>query len=321
MKQHLNAPVIVGITIASVLVLFLIAGAVGSSQRACVTCHTDYAKAQGQTAHSSVRCAACHAPGLAGRIGIAGVVVGRMLPAQLLGIPVAGPVTQTSRQACLACHSQVTQTVSSGTNGLRIKHATCARTGSCDSCHSTTGHGTLTRWKREPIMQDCTACHVAQNASVACTACHVGKTTNERLAVGPWQVTHGPNWQVTHGMGKLDSCVSCHPKDYCVQCHKVVVPHDATFGSQHGQAAILDRQACLTCHKTETFCNACHGIEMPHPAGFLKTHSSVAKSVDNPTCQRCHTTDTCDRCHVAHVHPGFAAVHKGASATSTAGQP
>lgn len=243
---------------------------------------------------------------------MAGRVVGKMIPAQVLGRPLGGPVTETSRQACLACHSKVNTVAAAGAGGIRINHATCAADASCDSCHSTTGHGSLTRWSREPDMEKCTACHAVQSASLACTTCHVGKKgLGQQLATGPWQVTHGPNWEHMHGMGQLESCATCHPSDYCVRCHKVVIPHGATFGTEHGKLAIADRSSCLVCHKTETFCDACHGIQMPHPVGFLKSHSTAAKTIGLKVCQRCHSQQTCDACHVAHVHPGIFAVSTG----------
>lgn len=321
MKQRLTAPVVAGIVIATLFLILAVVGVAGSSNRACATCHSEWAGAQLHTAHESTSCSACHGPGLAGRIGLAVSVVGRMLPAKLVGGRVSGPVTETSAPACLACHNAVMNGVSSGSTGLKIDHAKCAPGATCDTCHSTVAHGALTRWKREPIMQDCTACHAKSGAPVTCTTCHVGRTTSERLALGPWQVTHGPNWETTHGMGELDSCATCHPADYCSRCHKVPVPHPSNFGSQHGVFAMQDRQSCLTCHQTQAFCDACHGIPMPHPTGFLKVHSSVAKSVDNPLCQRCHAKSTCELCHIAHVHPGFDAVHKGSTATTSGGQP
>ncbi len=320
MKRPLSPPAIATLAVAALCLLSLAASWAGSSQIACVSCHDGFAKAQAATEHRSTACTACHAAGAVSRIAVGASVVGRMLPAQLLGRGLSGPVNQTGREACLACHSAIQRGVSSGSDGLRIRHSVCARGASCDDCHSTVPHGTVIRWKREPVMQDCIACHTARGASTRCTTCHVGKSAEQRLAAGPWQVTHGPEWQRTHGMGKLDSCSTCHAKDYCVRCHKVVVPHDVSFGSEHGKSAIADRASCLTCHKTAAFCDACHGLPMPHPSDFLKSHSSVAKTVDNPVCQRCHSRQTCDACHVAHVHPGFAAVGRNRT-TSSGGAP
>lgn len=280
-----------------------------SSQSACVACHRSYLEAGRTTAHAHTGCLACHGPGVAGRIALGSIVFGRMTPARLLGRVPAGPVSEVSRSACLRCHAAIEESTAAGRTGLRIKHATCAVGVSCDSCHSATAHGKLTRWLREPVMQDCTACHVAEKVSVACDTCHIARTaTAERLANGPWQVTHGANWVKTHGMGDLDSCVACHPSDYCVRCHDVPIPHPVTFGAQHGQLALKNRSSCLQCHKSGTFCSSCHRYPMPHPSGFLQTHPRVAKTSENPDCLRCHTKAACNGCHIAHIHPGFLAV-------------
>lgn len=321
MKRRFTAPAIAAICVVAAVVLAVIIGAVGSSQGACVSCHGDYAKAQVGTSHASTSCVACHAAGAAERVGIAGRVIAEMIPARLAGRELGGPVMETTRQSCLACHARVVRAVSSGSSAVRINHATCAQGASCDSCHSTIGHGKLTRWKRDPAMEDCTRCHSQKGASLKCDTCHTGGKARQRLAVVPWQVTHGSNWRQTHGMGQLDSCVTCHPANYCVQCHKVTIPHDSSFGSQHGALAVADRSACLTCHKTESFCDACHGIAMPHPADFAKTHSSVAKKFDDPICQRCHSRQTCDGCHTAHIHPGFDAFGNGTGVSPTPGRP
>lgn len=321
MKCRVTLPTIVAISVVVVLVLGVVGGWTASSERMCVSCHSDFAKARAKTAHASTRCLACHAPGVSGRTGMAGQVLGRMIPGTLLGRSLQGPAAEIPRKNCIACHSMLNRSVSSGSSGLRIRHMTCALDASCDTCHSTTAHGALIRWQRAPVMENCTACHAVQKAPLRCDVCHVGKSTQQRLTTGPWQVTHGANWKRTHGMGRLDSCVSCHPADYCAHCHKVAVPHAANFGSQHGKAAIIDRSSCLLCHKTQVFCNACHGVEMPHPPGFFKSHSAVAKKVDGSVCHRCHTQETCDNCHVAHVHPGFNGVHKPSVIATSSGRP
>lgn len=311
MKSRFTTPVIVSTLLLAALLLVGAMGAVGSTQWACRSCHPRYAQAQQHTAHASTRCASCHGGGVVGTIALAGRVVTQMVPGRIVGSRVSGPVIELPRGACLSCHKAVTRSGAASSQGLRIDHSTCATGPTCDTCHSTTAHGSVTRWKRGPVMEDCTACHARQDAPLACTTCHSGRTSGQRIATtGPWQVTHGANWKSTHGMGKLDSCVTCHPKDYCVQCHKVEVPHGAEFGSTHGESAKIDRAACLTCHKTERFCNACHGIAMPHPASFMKAHPVLVKDSGSDVCLRCHTQDTCDRCHIAHVHPGYNGVHK-----------
>lgn len=289
-----------------VLIGFLAVVVVGSQPAACVSCH----KAQGayrlNSSHSKVSCYECHLTSSYWSYPAAKIAeIGRMYPAQLLhGGKLTGPVTVTSRQACLHCHAGVLDAVAEG-NGLRILHAKCAVGASCDQCHSQVPHGKASRLPRTPVMDDCVACHKREGASVKCTACHSEtKRETERSVSAPWQVTHGRNWQSTHGMGDLDSCSTCHAPTYCVRCHGVALPHDAAFGAQHGQIAKTNPAACEGCHQTDTFCNACHGIQMPHPAGFLKVHATVAHGTDDQSCHRCHSKADCGRCHSYHVHPG-----------------
>jgi hypothetical protein len=227
-----------------------------------------------------------------------------MYPAALFGRGLADPAQQTLRASCLACHGKILAGVIT-VGRLRIKHSTCASGPTCDTCHSTVAHGKAVRWAQTPVMQDCVACHTAQGASVACETCHTGTPGERTTTTGPWQVTHGPDWRTTHGLGDTSTCVTCHPGDFCVKCHKVQVPHPVDFGASHGAAALADTASCLVCHTSRAqFCDTCHGMEMPHPAGFLKAHSKIAKGVADPACQRCHDNADCDTCHANHVHPG-----------------
>ncbi len=282
---------------------------------ACATCHSKTVTATVKGSHASTNCLACHAPGAASRVGFAWTVTTGMLPASLAGAARTTPSSNVGRTACLDCHASVMKPgVSSGSSGLRINHRECAATGSCSACHSSTAHGSATKWIREPIMEECTSCHADNNATLACDSCHKGKQKRDRLKAGPWQITHGPKWVTAHGMGDTKSCKTCHPTDYCKRCHKVEVPHPADFGTTHGKAAIKDRQACQQCHKRTVFCDSCHGVRMPHPSGFLKVHSSAATGLDDVKCARCHLEADCAYCHERHVHPGNAAA-------AAAGQP
>lgn len=294
--------------------------AVGSSPAACTSCHRVLGEISEPLAHSQVGCYSCHAPRIGDKVAFKADEILRMYPRALFGGAPSGPVRETAREACLSCHEDIIGAVLPGDGGYRIDHAACAPEASCDGCHSMTAHGTAVRWKRQPIMEDCTSCHRLENVTDECDACHTGKTRERRLEAGPWQVTHGRNWRTVHGMGDLESCQTCHPDDYCAKCHKVQVPHAKTFGAEHGDAAKTDRKSCTTCHKSDQYCTACHGIEMPHPAGFLRQHSKIAKNTEDPVCERCHTPEDCRRCHTRHIHPGFARQAAGLGIPKVPGQ-
>jgi hypothetical protein len=153
-------------------------------------------------------------------------------------------------------------------------------------------------------MEECVACHKQSGALASCDACHSEKGERERLAKGPWQVTHGRTWERTHGMGTLEWCATCHPAGYCTRCHGVDLPHPAGFGRTHGALAKQPQSKCLSCHEKTTLCDSCHGVEMPHPKGFLARHSKIAASEGDPKCLSCHFQRDCAACHTMHIHPG-----------------
>lgn len=286
------------------LVAFGLALTLGSTSSACATCHSDIHAAEAAS-HADVSCYSCHLDqGLWDWPAFKAREVLVMYPGQLFGAAPDGPADETSRHACLECHDPVLN----GTIerlGIRINHGVCAASGSCDSCHSAVAHGADVRWLREPVMEECVACHREQSATDACDACHQGKSETERLSTGPWQITHGANWKQTHGMGSLVSCSVCHPQDYCVRCHGTALPHSVDFGSTHGIDARAENASCGSCHDTVSFCDSCHGMSMPHPQGFLAQHSDSATGYEDESCLTlCHRKDDCDACHVAHTHPG-----------------
>jgi hypothetical protein len=153
-------------------------------------------------------------------------------------------------------------------------------------------------------MDDCVRCHLAKKVTVGCDACHADKSSRERLAAGPWQVTHGKNWRKTHGMGDITVCSVCHPSSKCVGCHGSVIPHPVDFGRTHSGLAKAPEAKCDGCHDQRDFCQACHGMPIPHPVGFLAGHSKIAKSRQDKACIKCHYQGDCDSCHIAHTHPG-----------------
>lgn len=297
----------------TILVVFAVAAAValtalaavGTPVLPCTSCHLMSAYVAGAKAgHSPIPCVACHASGVTGYIESRSDIAGRMIPSALSGTArLTGPAPVLSREVCLGCHDKVFE-AKTESRGVAIVHAQCATGRSCASCHGGTGHPSAVRWARMYSMEECVACHQSKEAVVGCETCHVGRSTRQRLARGPWQVTHGPTWRRTHGLGSVKYCATCHPANYCVDCHGNPMPHAVDWGRTHGAAAKANRASCVTCHPAERLCSDCHGIEMPHPAGFLKKHSSVATSAKDSDCMTCHEPDDCIRCHVNHIHPG-----------------
>jgi len=298
----------VAIGLALMVALLGVSGAtVASSEVACSSCHAmnTYAESAADSQHASVGCRSCHGAGAEASLALTSDVITRMVPAWLGGADVvSGPGTRVPGAACLECHAEVLGPVTE-TRGLRIDHAACVgETGACDQCHSASTHAQAVRYPRQAAMEECVLCHEQSGAPTDCDLCHEGKLESERLAQGPWQVTHGPQWRQTHGAGTLQACMTCHPDDYCVDCHGMELPHPVGFGLSHGAAALPQRDACLGCHDSEGFCAACHGMDMPHPDGFLAEHPELTEPDSDASCLRCHRAADCEACHVLHTHPG-----------------
>jgi len=301
------------VRILAIVIVVLILGAFAAVAVAatalpgCSDCHFKkpaFAKATEATAHSEVACTACHVS--------TNSVVGRtkfgLYEAFGMWVPVLNPgasdSTQAKDQLCLTCHAEgLDKTTES--NGLRIKHATCAEGRRCVDCHSDVGHGKASKWARFPSMDDCVDCHRIENATLKCDSCHVGKVERERFSEAGFAVTHGPEWKSTHGMGDMGTCTVCHQEDSCVKCHGPGVPHDSDFIQKHGATSLSKGARCRMCHDA-TFCRDCHGMTMPHPKKFASQHSKIVKASGNDQCMRCHAASDCETCHEKHVHPGGA---------------
>jgi len=297
------------VSAALLLTAFVTVVAAAGPSSLCGSCHAmrPYAGTLAESEHGSTGCVTCHAPTSADRMGMAGRVITRMLPAAFMGAAqVTGPAQGVADEGCVSCHRADIEGMADR-DGIRVLHPACASGSPCIDCHGEVAHADTARVRRTYTMESCTACHQSEKATLECDACHSAHTQHERLERGPWQVTHGSQWSQTHGLGSLRSCGVCHPSDYCVRCHGTVLPHPAGFGQSHGDEAAEDLSVCVACHDADALCTPCHGIEMPHPDGFLPEHSSITDGVEDPACVRCHDPEECVACHVRHVHPGNAA--------------
>ena len=271
----------------------------------CSVCH-DSASFQTQThasAHANVDCVRCHASaGIPHRITYAyTLLMGQVLH---LAPTNGGPNTAIPDSTCLSCHEAVMQQQVTA-NGLSILHAECAKGRMCTDCHSDTAHGTEVKWAKTPTMDECLDCHNTERVRSNCNMCHAPKSEQALFQSGQWAVTHGPDWKQAHGMGDLNTCVACHPANYCVRCHGIPLPHGSGFIRDHPALAFTNRADCTVCHQ-QSFCDSCHGLPMPHPVGFTPEHPAIVKQQGTSKCLRCHVQQDCTKCHDAHVHPGGA---------------
>ena len=234
------------------------------------------------------------------------LIFGMAMP---VGPPATGPVAGIPNETCVSCHAAVMKGIVT-VNGISFKHAKCSKGRLCTDCHSRTAHGLAVTWPKTPQMNQCLDCHATSKVRSDCKMCHSARSARQRVRTGSWVITHGPDWKHTHGMGVLQTCVSCHPSDYCVRCHGISLPHDSNIIRTHPAMAELHRKDCAVCHK-QAFCDRCHGMEMPHPATFTPLHSSIVKKQGTAACMRCHVQTDCDLCHAKHVHPGGAVLPPG----------
>lgn len=271
----------------------------------CARCHNDTAFLQvtGDSAHADASCVSCHA----GADPLARVdfgfrqAYGMMIPLAKGAMRDPG-VAYTDR--CTACHVEGIGGIVKR-DGITIDHSKCTVGRSCIDCHGGLAHGDTTGvWINAYTMDLCLDCHSTADARRDCTTCHEGQRAGDRPVYKAFAVTHGPDWERTHGMGDQQTCTACHEPDKCAKCHGAGVPHIAGFYELHGDAAKDATANCSTCHAT-SFCTDCHGsYDMPHPDTFIETHSTTAKSLDDPSCLPCHKVEDCQQCHAAHIHPG-----------------
>jgi hypothetical protein len=296
--------ILAGVCTALIVLAFVSVVTTAAVVPSCGLCHkqTEFVSATKAAAHGSLACTECH--GEAGAIGTVSYGFRQVMHSSAaLGVSPSQYSAVVRDGRCLSCHEAINEQVSTA-NGLSIQHDTCAKGAACVDCHSATGHGKATRWVKSYDMDKCLHCHGQGEVSATCTTCHSERRTKDRLASGPWVVTHGPNWRSTHGMGDQLTCAACHPEGYCDKCHGPGLPHTNTFVQTHPKAAVSPKAKCTTCH-AKNFCTDCHGIEMPHPPTFKAKHSSIAKKSDK-VCRTCHSEQDCSLCHLLHVHPGGA---------------
>ncbi len=300
--------------LALVAAALAVVSVVTSSTAVCGACHTmkPFIVAHDASPHADIGCYSCHLQ--AGAWDFPAFKLGefgRMYP-RGAETTLTRPASLLSAESCLRCHRDVLSGVAER-DGLRIKHATCATGGTCDTCHAATAHGDAVRWKRAASMEVCVSCHLDARAPASCGTCHGTHTPGDRLKAAPWADTHQTGWKDSHGLGDLRYCRTCHAPAFCTGCHKVELPHPSDFPDRHGADARRADNTCADCHDQKAFCDGCHVLPMPHPAGFVAIHDTAAHGPTDARCMKCHRQADCERCHTAHEQASVTAT--GSAAT------
>jgi hypothetical protein len=287
-ESRIHAIVRIGwTTAAGALVLFALAVGVDrvtASPRLCGMCHeiAPQVETWRVSAHSQVGCPSCHEDQLPWyrfpeTLAVRAAMLGRDLAA--LSSYTGDRTAKLSREEtttipdrnCLHCHGPTREVTT--LNETFIDHTEHAeRIGSCIACHVWTTHREIGASAPLLLMAQCFTCH--------------GRSPTAEVP---------------------GTCEVCHPETF----ELTPDTHEpTTWPSDHGEAALFDREQCVMCHE-ETRCRDCHGVEMPHAAEWSKGgsgHGPVAKR-DLDVCRSCHGEDPgfCDMCH----HKGFI-VERGA---------
>jgi hypothetical protein len=280
-----------------------------TTQVGCSLCHTS-AQAHRRLEvkpHRGQPCSACHSG--SGRFNLLDLNARAAHNLLVELTPWAKPDPSrgfVENEACLRCHAHDVASTTAGRQGrVKMKHKEPLQSGmACRDCHGDVSH---TNSATVPSLShsSCTGCHDGKTAGIACTECHVGQPERATANLpGAEKTIHLTRRTQLHGMGDLATCVICHSRASCRDCHRVDLPHDMnTFPQLHGRQALKAPGACTDrCHRQE-FCDSCHGLPMPHESGFLRQHQQATKRYGEPACLRCHVQADCESCHKAHRHP------------------
>lgn len=213
--------------------------------QSCTSCHTQES------------CLACHAPtpGVARAMPAAGpgrgrgAVIERRRPASH-GADFSenhGPVASSRPQNCSACHA-------------RAECYSCHQPNPGDASRGYHPAGFLSQHPSAAYSRqaDCSNCH---NTRQFCTTCHVnaGFALGGRLRLGYHDANR--NFLLGHGQAarqELESCVSCHTEQECMQCHAASAVGGRNF-NPHGPG--FDPETLR--RKNSQTCTACHGAAIP----------------------------------------------------------
>jgi hypothetical protein len=203
----------------------------------------------------------------------------------------------------------------------------------CTTCHYAVPASTSLANLTLPKMVDCVGCHDGdkdmpeQSRMSNCQTCHIETQTgstpashtrfvrpdfhnesfrfnHERQASEPGAKCSICHLNVSTAASALLSAPSPSGANQCISCHQVMKPasHTARWRDDvHGKIAAMDRQACATCHATET-CVRCHN-QTPRshtPLAFFAAGGHARPAMlDQRSCMTCHTFEnTCAACHI-----------------------
>jgi hypothetical protein len=213
--------------------------------QSCASCHTKES------------CLACHAtsPGVAQAMPVAGPGRGRGASTERRrpethGADFSeshGPTASSRPQNCAACHA-------------RTECYDCHQPNAGDGSPGYHPAGFLSQHPAAAYTRqsDCSSCH---NTRQFCTSCHANAGFNVDGRLSPGYHDAKRNFLLGHGQAarqELESCVSCHTEQQCMQCHAASAVGGRNF-NPHGPG--FDPDALR--RKNPQTCTACHGTAIP----------------------------------------------------------
>jgi nitrate/TMAO reductase-like tetraheme cytochrome c subunit len=286
------------------------------SSTVCQSCHemTPKVNAWKTSSHADIGCPACHEVQRAYYsfpeiLGARAAAMQRDLHAhnsQSTADIVAALDTMTpsiSDANCLKCHDLSRKiTVHFGTIINHAEHA--RRNGSCISCHYWTAHPPPNADRPVLLMARCFTCHgrtPGAKAPGTCTTCHPKSfdLRPQSHLTGDWLALHGKV-----ALAVRQQCVMCHETTFCDNCHKLPMPHPATWvrgNPGHSTVGAKSPQICAQCHTgTPDLCSMCHHQgSTPAATPWIVQHPTMVSKKGAAFCMGCHVAVFCYNCHTA----------------------
>lgn len=304
-EAYSKNPLKFGLTIFTLLIaLFLLtAFLLTSNPNYCGSCHLMKKNYNSwlKSSHSNFACLDCH-----GQRGWKGLISN---PIRILSyffnyftFKPSSPLSSiTPNENCIYCHESILKRVKI-TSNIKVSHEEFTFSGYyCTDCHSDIAHQIKGVSRNYPNMDRCFNCHNNKKASSKCSLCHLLPAKEIKItgsAKSSYSLLHKE--KKYHGLGNQKNCPICHSNNFCLNCHRIIMPHPDNWPLLHSQAAQQSKKECLNCHRS-SYCFNCHQLEMPHSEKFVRQHGSIALE-RKKICQRCHYFKTCEYCHIASAH-------------------
>jgi nitrate/TMAO reductase-like tetraheme cytochrome c subunit len=235
------------------------------------------------------------------------------------GIIIDHDAHTTNGVSCTSCHNRVAHPEENVTYVLEgdRKHENWMTMDACFRCHG------LEADSMAPGA--CASCHPAEFNLVPASHAvegwyqefgesggHAAAYSEEASAVaaaevwaaGLEEVKHSETIELGYAQA-VNTCYTCHSRQFCTDCHGVEMPHPAEFATNHGEAGLANPQACANCHaRNETeaaggaFCDACHHPQSSPDGSWLDQHYVPVRANGAAQCFQCHNPAFCAACHV-----------------------